>query len=379
MKIISTAERPINLLEIIGGSTIGGTETHVLQLVRNLPRDLFHVTCLCVSESPFTSQLRDLGCDVHLTPMTDETDWQSIQLGASLVRASVIDVIHAHLPNAHLLAGMLSRLTETPALATVHGRYLGIRDLEIHKLMHTHLCVVCKSAYFQGLTLGVPPSKLRFIPNGVDTQVFRPGPRNGYLHSQLKIPPDVPLVGFVGRLSPEKGPSNFIKIASIAHNKIRDCHFVLVGDGPIRQKIEEDIDSLGMEKFIHLVGLQSDMPAVYGSLDLVVSTSHSEAMPLAILEAMASGLPVIATNVGGVIDLIEEGQTGLLNSFDDFDGIARHIVLLMTDQSLRMRMGAGARKRIEKNFELNNIVSQTSELLKSLTQTAYSERSIEHF
>src|SRR3954447_21648190 len=356
MKIISTAERPINLLEIIGGAIVGGTETYVLQLIQHLPRDLFHVTCLCVSEGSFTSRLRDLGYDVHSTTITDDTDWQSIQLGASLVRASAIDVIHAHLPNAHLLAGMLSRLTETPALATVHGRYLGIRDLEIHKLMQTHICVVAKSAYFQAMTLGVPPSKLRFIPNGVDTQVFRPTIRSNHLHSQLKIPPAAPLVGFVGRLSPEKGPSNFIKIAGIAHKKIRNCHFVLVGDGPMHEKLKEDIDNLGLRKFVHTAGLQTDMPAVYASLDLLVSTSHSEAMPLAILEAMACGLPVIATNVGGVMDLVELGRTGFLNSPTDLDGIAGNITTLMSDRSLRIKMGAAGRKRIEKNFELSNTV-----------------------
>lgn len=378
MKIISTAERPINLLEIIGGSTVGGTEIHVLQLIQNLPRDLFHITCLCVSESSFTSRLRELGCEVHLTSMTDETDWQSIQLGASLVRAVAVDVIHAHLPNAHLLAGIVSRLTEIPALATVHGRYLGIRDLEIHKLMQTNICAVCKSAYFQAIAIGVPASKLRYIPNAVDTHVFCPGPRKGYLHGQLGIPPDTPLVGFVGRLSSEKGPSNFIKIASIAHNSVRDCHFVLVGEGPLYEKLEKDIDNLGMNTFIHLAGLQTDMPAVYDSLDLVVSTSHSEAMPLAILEAMASGLPVIVTNVGGMIDIVEEDRTGFLNSFDDFDGIARNIATLMSDSALRGRMGSAGRKRVEKDFELSNSVSQISELLKSLAQTgSTSERTVE--
>ena len=139
MKIISTAERPINLLQIIGGSIVGGMETYVLRLLQRLPRDVFHVTCLCISESQFTSQLRDIGCSVHLAPMTDETDWQSIQLGVSLIRADAIDVHSCASPNAHLLAGMLSKLTETPALATIHGRYLNIRDFEIHKIMQTHI------------------------------------------------------------------------------------------------------------------------------------------------------------------------------------------------------------------------------------------------
>ncbi len=176
----------------------------MLRLLQRLPRDFFHVTCLCISESQFTSQLRDIGCSVHLVPMTDETDWQSIQLGVGLIRADAIDVIHAHLPNAHLLAGMLSKLTETPAFATIHGRYLNMLDFEIHKIMQTHISVVAKSAYFQALNLGIPASKLHFIANGADTEVFRPTDKSDYLHSLIKISPDSPLVGFIGRLPPKK-------------------------------------------------------------------------------------------------------------------------------------------------------------------------------
>ncbi|SEK81934.1 glycosyltransferase [Nitrosovibrio tenuis] len=378
MKIISTAERPINLLQIIGGSIVGGMEIYVLRLLEHLPRDLFHVTCLCISESHFTSQLREMGCSVHLAPMTDETDWQSIQLGVGLIRADAIDVIHAHLPNAHLLAGMLSRLTETPALATIHGRYLSIRDLEVHKLMQTHISVVAKSAYFQALSLGIPASKLRFIANGVDTGIFRPTDKSAYLHSIIKGSPDAQLVGFIGRLAPEKGPDVFIKVASIVLKTLKNCHFVLVGDGPLREKLKDDIDNLGLNKYVHMVGLQSDMPQVYASLDLVVSTSYSEAMPLAIIEGMASGLPVISTNVGGVIDIVEVGRTGFLNNLNDLNGIADNVVTLMSDRSMRQAMGSAARKRAEKNFELSSSVNQTIDLLKSLTQTGFrSERGIE--
>lgn len=379
MKIISTTERPINLLQVIGGSIVGGMETYVLRLLQRLPPDLFHVTCLCTSESCLTSRLRDIGCGVYITPISDEPAWQSILLGASLIRAHAIDIIHAHLPNAHLLAGILGSLTETPALATIHRDYLSMRDLEVHKLTQTHISVVARSAYFQALSLGIPASKLRFIVNGVDTEIFHPVARTDYLHSIVNIPPETPLVAFVGRLSPEKGPEVFIQVARRVHDKLKSCHFILVGEGPMRQKLREDIHNLDLDSHVHIVGVQSDMPKVYASLDLVVSTSYSDAMPLAIMEAMASGLPVVATTVGGVIDIIEAGQTGLLNRVGDLNGIATDIVRLVSDESVRQEMGTAARKRIEEHFLLSNSVSQTSELLMSLAQAGYySERRIGH-
>jgi glycosyltransferase involved in cell wall biosynthesis len=371
MKIISTAERPINLLQLVGGSIVGGMETYVLRLLQRLPRDSFRVTCLCVAESDITSSLREIGCNVYITPLIDDPDWQSIQLGVSLIRAESIDVIHAHLPNAHSLAGLLSKLTGTPALATIHGRYLSMRDLEVHKIAQTHISVVAKTAYFHALSLGVPVSKLRFIANGVDTRVFHPAARIAYLHSILNIPPQTPLVGFVGRLSPEKGPDVFVNIASIVHKQIKNCHFVLVGEGLMRKKLEEDIHNLGLCGFVHLAGLQSDMPKIYASIDVLASTSYSEAMPLAIIEAMASGLAVVSTNVGGIVDIVEAGRTGLLNKVGDLNGMATNIVTLMSDASTRAAMGKAARKRVKEKFELSQSVTQTGELLSSLTQTGY--------
>ena len=380
MKIISTAERPINLLKVIGGSIVGGMETYVLRLLQRLPRDDFRVTCLCIAESPFTSQLRDIGCKVHVTPITDEPDWQSIQFGVNLIRSDAIDVIHAHLPNAHTLAGILSQITEIPALATVHGRYLSLRDIEAHRLLQTNVSVVAKTAYFHALTLGVPANKLHFIPNGVDTSVFQPAPRSNYLQSLANIPEKEPLVGFVGRLSPEKGPDLFIQTAAKVHDKLRNCHFVLVGEGPMYEKLQKEIGRLGLSSHIHMVGLQNDMPKVYACLDLIVSASYSEAMPLSTLEAMACGLPVVATNVGGVVDIIEVGGTGFLSRAGDADGLADNVVALILDESTGAAMGKAARKRVEEKFELNDCVGQTSELLKSLAQIGYKgERSVGHF
>ncbi len=368
MKIISTAERPINLLQIVGAAIVGGMETYVLRLLERLPHDVFNVICLCVCEGRFTSQLRDIGCTVHITPISDDPDWQSIQLGVSLIRAEAIDVIHAHLPNAHSLAGLLSKLTETPTLATIHSRYLSMRDFEVHKLMQTHIHVVAKTAYFHALSLGVLSSKLRFIANGVDTKIFCPVAKSNYLHSIVNIAPETPLIGYIGRLSPEKGPELFVQVAGEILKKQANSHFVLVGEGPMREKLENEIDNLGLSNYIHLAGLQNDMSQVYPSLDLAVSTSYSEGMPLAIIEAMASGIPVVATNVGGVSDIVEVGCTGLLHSVEDLDGLKNSIVTLMSDQSMREVMGKAARKRVEEKFELKDSVSRTAELLRSLTQ-----------
>ncbi|MES1982264.1 MAG: glycosyltransferase family 4 protein [Pseudomonadota bacterium] len=365
----NTSVRPVHLLQIVGGAIVGGMEVYVLRLVQSLPKEQFKIFCICPFESAFTALLRQAGCTVYITRISDEPDWASIQLGLTIIRAARIDVMHAHLPNAHILAGLLGKMTDTPTVATLHSRHLSMRDLEITTLMSTYLSVVSQSAYFHALSLGIREDRVQLISNGVDTGIFRPDRTSHALPALLNLAPEIPLVGFVGRLSHEKGPEVFVRAAIAAHRKLPQCHFVLIGEGPMRAKLEEDIEEAGLGKHIHLAGLQKDMPNMYAALDLVVSTSYSEGMPLALLEAMASGVPVIASQVGGITEVIEVGTTGLLSDPGDHQEVARHIVALITNPVLRSQMGKAARLRIEQNFELSNCVDQTGKLLSSLVHS----------
>lgn len=366
MEKLLQLSRPINLLQIIGTSMVGGMETYVLRLIKNLPRNKFRVVCLCPLESSITAQLRKLGCTVHVCPFTDEPDFQSLQFGTTLMRTEGIELIHAHLPNAHLLAGMLGKITQTPVLAHIHGRNLFMRDLEVHRMLQTHLCVVAKSAYMHALSLGISPDKLEYIPNGVDTRIFHQAVKSDHLHRIIDVAPDTPLIGFVGRLSHEKGPEVFLRAAKCAHDRIPDCRFVLIGEGPMGESVERRIVDMGISGFVYLAGLQDNMLQVYASLELVVSTSYSEGMPLAVLEAMASGLPVIATKLGGLVDMVEVNSTGFLHEPGNHEGIAGDIVRVMTNARLRKSLGKAGRRRAKELFDLSGSIERMAVLLLSL-------------
>lgn len=361
----------VRLLEIVGNAIVGGMETYVQRLLERLPRDRFEVTVLCPWESRHSEALRQLGVEVLITPIPDEPCWSSITFAASLVRARGIDLIHCHLTNAHLLGALVGRLTDTPVLATVHGREVTIGDLEAHRLAGTQLCVVCRPAHFQALALGVDADRLHFVPNGADTEVFQPRRvRDGALRRRFGIPPQAPLVGFVGRLSWEKGPESFLRAALVAQRAQPQAHFVLVGDGPMQSQCAHFIEQYAMAGYAHLAGLQHDMPVVFAELDLVVSTSHSEAMPLALMEAMACGLPIVATRVGGVPDMVQHGLTGALVSPGDFDGVGAQIAKLLAQPDTLRTMGERARARAVAHFSLARSVEQTAELLARIAQGA---------
>ena len=357
----------IRLLEVIGNGIVGGMESCVTRLIERLPRERFVVTALCPYESVFTDGLRAQGVEVVIAPMPEDPLWSSIQMICALIKAGAIDVLHAHLTNAHMLAGLAGSLTGKPVMATIHGRQVSIVDLEIHRSTGTHISVVSKHSYFNALGLGVNPAQLSCIPNGVDTDVFCPGrSATAGLRRQFGIPDDSPLVGFVGRLAGEKGADVFVRAGLLLRSWLPSAHMVLIGEGPHEAELRSLILRFQLGERVHLAGLRSDMPAVYHELDILVSSSHSEAMPLVLMEAMASGLPVIATRVGGVPDLVEQGQTGWLVTPGDFEGIAAMVAQVLSRRTDLERMSNRARARALERFSLADSVAQTERLLTQL-------------
>lgn len=367
----------IHVLEIVGNAIVGGMETYVERLVENLPRDRFAVTALCPFESPFTERLRARDIEVLVTPMPDDPPWSSIQMACAMIKAGGIDVLHAHLPNAHALAGIAGRLTGKPVLATLHGHKVGVLDLEVHRNAGTHLSVVCRQSYFHALGLGVSAGQLSCNPNGVDTNVFMPRvrPADG-LRAALGIPASAKIVAFLGRLSPEKGPEVFLRAALLANTRLPDAHFVFVGDGPLAPQIKQSISTMRLEGRVHLAGLRRDIANVLNDVDVLVSSSHSEAMPLAVMEAMASGVPVVATRVGGLPDMIDQGESGWLVAPNDFDDIAARLCHILSTPGELERMSQAARSRAVDKMALADSVEGVAALLTRLVPSRTPQREI---
>jgi len=359
------------VLEVVGNAIVGGMEACVVRLVERLPRDRFTVTVMCPFESRVTDQLRSFDVEVLITPMPEDPPWSSILMACALVKAGAIDVLHAHMANAHLLAGLAGRLCNKPVVTTIHSRSVSPLDVEVHRAAGTHVSVVCKHSYFHALSMGVNAAQLSCVPNGVDTEVFKPAQGgDADLRRHFGMADGAPLIGFVGRLSIEKGPEVFLRSVLLMRGAMPSARFVVVGDGPMRQQLVQFIDRFGLADCTYLAGLREDMPAVYRQLDAVVSTSNTEGLPLALMEAMASGLPIIATRVGGVPDLVEQGSTGWLVGPRDFEAVASQVTRLFEVPGVAQQMGRQARMRALERFSIGDSVERTAELLERLAATA---------
>jgi glycosyltransferase involved in cell wall biosynthesis len=356
------SERPLRVLVITGNAIVGGMESAVLRLAERLPRPAFELIALCPFESMFTVALRACGVPVSIAPIGDRLRWHAIQYAAGLVREHDIDVIHAHLPAAHAVAALAGSVTHTPVLATIHAMHLAMRDLEAHRLGGTHLCVVSEAARAHALAVGVQAARLTVIRNGVDTQTFRPR-TDGRAGNEV-------VVGYVGRLSPEKNPALFVRVVARLRAQRVPARFVVIGDGPMRGELEALAEALAVRDVVAFAGECRDMPARYRALDLLLLTSWHEGTPLALLEAMASGIPVVATDVGGVAELIVAGSTGCLAPPGDEARLAELALTLLQDRATLDRYGRAARERARTHFSIDEQVRRTAALLHEVARVA---------
>jgi glycosyltransferase involved in cell wall biosynthesis len=355
-------------------------ENYVRNLVSNLPADEFKVSLLCPFESAFTSALRTQGFEVYIAPLRDDPPWRTIELICTLVRDKGVNLLHAHLMNAHTVAAIAGRLTGTPTVATLHGMSLQPQEISVTRNTGSHMIVVCRSAWSQAMAVGLPSASVSLVPNGIDLRVYHPLPENrAGFREAIHVDPADFLIGFVGRLAWEKGPDKFLKAAEFILKRQPDVHFAMVGTGSMEKELATAVKRAGIESRFHMAGLWQEPHRVYPSLDLLLHTSRSDAMPLTVLEAMACGVPIVAIGVGGVPEIIETGETGILVGTNewpgivseyggDWEGVAQASLALISRPDRLTHMAIASVSRAQANYDIRQSATMTIQIFHQLLQ-----------
>ena len=261
-----------------------------------------------------------------------------------------IDLIHSHDYKADIYGYLAGRWTGRPTIATCHlwfSTTLSDRIYaKIDQLCLRHFDGVVAVASHIERTLqqaGVSSRKIAVIPNGIDFTSFLEVRRSDFGRSG-----NGPVIGIVGRLTRQKGHSLLFAAAPGILQKFPDTKFLIIGDGPDREKLEAVAAETGIADSVHFAGFRSDMPTVYEGLDLLVMPSLDEGLPITLLEALAAGCPVVASSVGAVPDVIEHGRNGLLIPPGDSASVEHSILLLLSDSNLRKRVAENARRSVGK-------------------------------
>ncbi len=212
---------------------------------------------------------------------------------------------------------------------------------------------------------GVSPKKIRTIPNGIDMRKFAARLEAGSrFRVQFNIPKDARLLGTVGRLVPDKGHHDFIDAAALIAKTHPKAWFMLVGDGPLRASLEQHAQEAGIHPRVVFTGIQKDIPAAMQAMDILVFSSLREGLPLTLLEGMASSRPVVATDVGGIGGVLDNGVNGYLVSPGDVLALAEACREILNAPEKIAAMGTAARKRVETEYTLDRMVAQTLDLYK---------------
>ena len=360
-------DKRIHLLEIIGNASIGGMENYLKDFLAHLPPEQFTVTCICPYESSFTASLRKLGVEeVYITPIADDPSWRSIQLTVEISKLHQIDLLHAHMPKAHVLAGLAGCLLHKPVVATIHGMNVTSHELGITRGVGSHVITNCQEAFTQALAMGIPAEKLSLVRNGVDTKIFTKDPTTYALHDSINVSKGTPLVGFVGRLEHEKGPDMFIRAAEYVHHRYSDVHFVIAGEGCMRDQLEKMCVQMRLDKHVHFIGWQTNPAGLYSNLDILAHTSRSDGTSLVLLEAMSCSCPTVGIAVGGVREIIENENTGMLAGAGDWEEVGIKIIQLLQEPDRMKIMGEAARLRLEQLFDVVKNTHRTAAVLRKI-------------
>lgn len=367
-----------HVLEVLGNAIVGGMENYVRNLAANLPSNEFKVSLLCPFESPYTVLLRSEGRDVYIAPLRDDPPWRTVELICTLVRETGVDLLHAHLMNAHTVAAMAGRLCGAPTVATLHGMSLHPQEISVARTTGSHTIVVCREAWSQALAVGLAPERVSLVPNGVDLAMYHPMSADpAEFRRTIDVGPADLLIGFVGRLAWEKGPDKFLKAAEYILQRRPDVHFAMVGTGLMEKDLVATVRRAGLESRIHMIGLAREPHRIYPALDLLLHTSRADAMPLTILEAMASGVPVVAIGVGGVPEVVATGETGILVGTTewpgivseypgDWEGVALAALALLSNPARLKSMAGASVRRAQACFDIRQSAIMTSQIFRQL-------------
>jgi glycosyltransferase involved in cell wall biosynthesis len=346
----------IRSLLVVDSLEVGGAERHVVGLAVALRRKGHEVAVACSASGELSDPLD--GANVPVRPLLDQLVERRVSVVYArglrrLVRERRFDLVHAHVYASAAASALATVGTGVPLVVTEHteGAWQGRLARLVSRFIYRRARrVIAVSSSIRGRLIGrdgVPPEKISVIPNAVipapDTSLDASGTLPDEWYGE-------PLIGTVARLQPEKGVANFLKAAARASVSCPSARFLVVGDGPLREELLRLADRLGLRERVRFLGHRADARALIGLLDVIVVPSLTEGTPLIVLEAMAAGVPLVASAVGGIPDQVRHDGEGLVIPPNDTAALGDALLELLQDPDRARSLGEAGRRRADSEF-----------------------------
>jgi len=296
------------------------------------------------------------------------------------------DIVHTHNSKAGFIGRLAAKICGTPlVIHTVHGfafhdferpwrRKLFIFLERLAAKWADKLIVISNPLKDWGLRLGIgKKEQYVLIYSGIEIDKFKVNIDVNKKKEEFGIRPDELVVGVVAKLWEGKGHECVLKAAKDVIKKVPNVRFMFVGEGYLYRSLKELRDKLGLTDYVIFTGFRKDIPQITSIFDVAVLASYFEGLGRVILEAMACGVPVVATKVGGIVDVVEDGITGFLIPPRNVDALSESLIKLLTNENLRKELGNNAKKRIDERFSSQTMIDEIDSLYRSLTQNCLNQ------
>ncbi|MFO8145679.1 MAG: glycosyltransferase [Candidatus Syntrophosphaera sp.] len=381
--------KKIKIVRIITRLSISGSSQHVMEMAAMFNSGRYSTTVVYGNVESYEQDnlylANDLGLNMinlprmkrEISPVNDIlTIWKLWRI----MRKIKPDIVHTHTAKAGQVGRLAAWLAGVPIIIhTFHGnnfkgyfgRFFSGVSVNLERLMaRLSTCIIAISERQRRELLAfriAPVGKIRVIPRGIDLGRIKYGSGDaGKFKQEQGIHRDKKLIGFIGRLTQIKNPYCFINVAARVLKERRDAVFIFAGDGEMTEELRSRVNSLGLRENVIFTGFIKDLRPLYADLDALLLTSFNEGTPVAILESMANSVPVIASRVGGVPDLIEDGVSGSLFDPEDAGGFAKCVLDLLEDPAKYQKMAEAVAETINRDYTLARLRENMEALIQEL-------------
>lgn len=356
------------ILHLSSTSGPGGAEMIFSHLAASLDRSRFRSIVCLFRPGWLKDRCEELGIATHVVRINGMFDWRWVRDCLKLIRRENVALIHTHEFTANTYGTLVARLAGIPSVATVHGKSYYAEQLKrrlAYRLVSrvAHMIAVSHDLKrYLVRSVGIQGNRVSVIYNGIKVEDHPAPIVVTDCRRELELGQNEQVVGMVGSLYPVKGHEYLLE--SIPH-VVRQCPrttFLIIGRGELEVSLKEKVKRLGLERHVRFLGLRRDVAKLLALMDIFVLPSLSEGLSIALLEAMAAGLPVVATNVGGNPELVVDGTTGYLVPPQKPEELAARLISLLSNKAHAQQLGQNGRKRVYEYFSLQHMITQYQEL-----------------
>jgi L-malate glycosyltransferase len=356
------------IIQVTWSLVAGGMETYAFRLAANLDKRKFRpVICALDSGGVLEPEVKAAGIPYHIMDRRAGIDFRLVGRLHRLFLKERASIVHTHHFNGLFYASLAARLAGARLIHTEHA----LVDLERRSLRLTTraLTLLCDHIVAVGdgigqvlrANVGIPASKVNTVYAGVDPSAF--GQSREAARRALGLATNVPVAVIVARLYPEKNHGLLLKAFKRVVRELPDAQLLIAGDGTEEAAIRQEIASLALGDHVHMLGARRDVPLLLAASNLLVLPSLREGLPIAVLEAMTSSLPVVATAVGDIPRVVRHEETGLLVPSDD-EALAHAMITLLSNQELARRFGLAGKQQAAK-FDLRTMVERYEKIYEA--------------